>query len=376
MASVIFTYDGWIAVSMIAGEVIAPERLMKRIIIAGMLTIVILYVGANLAYLYMMPIGILSQQKEAVARTVMESIAGPAGGTAIILAVMVSVFGALNGNCLARPRVAFAMARDGLTFSFLGNVHPRFATPWLAMLIQSAAAIGMVLVLREYRHAHHLLRRRRVGRAHLRCRGGVRAAAEDGRCATAVSHARISMGANLLRAGDGDRRDGNRVGGNPGAQLFTDLRIVHCGGRVSCPSCVETMALVVLLRGVNVGGHRTFRPTAMARTLGFDAVSIGAAGTFVIRKPVTRMKIRAEFSRRLPFDADVMICDGSEILRLASGDPFAGQPSGPKVLQFAGVMAKRQHLPKVPLTMPPAGAWSLRIVSVHDRIILGVCRRK
>ena len=150
VASVIWTYDGWIAVSIIAGEVIAPERLMKRIIIAGMLTIVILYVGANLAYLYMMPIGTLSQQKEAIARTVMESIAGPAGGMAIMLAVTVSVFGALNGNCLARPRVAFAMARDGLTFSFLGKVHPRFATPWLAMLIQSAGAIGMVLVLRDF----------------------------------------------------------------------------------------------------------------------------------------------------------------------------------------------------------------------------------
>lgn len=150
VASVIWTYDGWIAVSMIAGEIIAPERLMKRIIIAGMLTIVVLYVGANLAYLYMMPIGILSQQKEAVARTVMESIAGPAGGTAIMLAVLVSVFGALNGNCLARPRVAFAMARDGLSFSFLGKVHPRFATPWVAMLIQSAGAIGMMLVLRDF----------------------------------------------------------------------------------------------------------------------------------------------------------------------------------------------------------------------------------
>ena len=150
VASVIWTYDGWIAVSMIAGEVIAPERLMKRIIIAGMLTIVVLYVGANLAYLYMMPIGVLSQQKEAVARTVMESIAGPAGGIAIILAVMVSVFGALNGNCLARPRVAYAMARDGLTFSFLGKVHARFATPWVSMLIQSAGAIGMMLALRDF----------------------------------------------------------------------------------------------------------------------------------------------------------------------------------------------------------------------------------
>ena len=150
MASVIWTYDGWIAVSMIAGEVVAPERLMKRIIIAGMLTIAVLYVGANLAYLYMVPIDVLSQQKEAVARTVMESSAGPAGGIAIILAVMVSVFGALNGNCLARPRVAYAMARDGLTFSFLGKVHPRFATPWLAMLVQSAGAIAMMLALRDF----------------------------------------------------------------------------------------------------------------------------------------------------------------------------------------------------------------------------------
>lgn len=150
VASVIWTYDGWVAVSMIAGEVVAPERLMKRIIMTGMMTIVVLYIGANLAYAYMMPIGILSQQKEAIARTVMESIAGPAGGVAVMLAVTVSVFGALNGNCLARPRVAFAMARDGLTFSFLGNVHPRFATPWVAMLIPSAGAIGMMLWLRDF----------------------------------------------------------------------------------------------------------------------------------------------------------------------------------------------------------------------------------
>jgi APA family basic amino acid/polyamine antiporter len=79
-----------------------------------------------------------------------QSVFGPAAGTAIMLAVMVSVFGALNGNCLARPRVAFAMARDGLTFSFLGRVHPRFATPWVAMLIQSTGAIGMMLVLRDF----------------------------------------------------------------------------------------------------------------------------------------------------------------------------------------------------------------------------------
>ena len=89
------------------------------------------------------------------------------------------------------------------------------------------------------------------------------------------------------------------------------------------------MALVVFLKGVNVGGHKTFRPSVLAKDLQLDAVSIGAAGTFVIRNPVSRTKLRAEVARRLPFEADVMMCQGSEILQLASADPFAGQPSGP-----------------------------------------------
>ena len=150
VASVIWTYDGWIAVSMIAGEVVAPERLMKRIIIVGMLLIVTLYVGANLAYLYMMPIGVMAQQKQAIARTVMTAIAGPAAGVVIMLAIMTSVFGALNGNLLAKPRVAYAMARDGLTFSFLGKIHPRWSTPWTALVIQGLVAIIMVLVLKDF----------------------------------------------------------------------------------------------------------------------------------------------------------------------------------------------------------------------------------
>ena len=150
MASVVWTYDGWIAVSMIAGEVVAPERLMKRIIITGMLVIVTLYVGANMAYLYMMPVGVMALQKEAVARTVMSAIAGPAGGIAIMLAIMTSVFGALNGNLLAKPRVAYAMARDGLIFSFLGRTHRRWSTPWAALVIQGAVAVIMVLALGDF----------------------------------------------------------------------------------------------------------------------------------------------------------------------------------------------------------------------------------
>lgn len=150
VASVIWTYDGWIAVSMIAGEVVAPEKLMKRVTIVGMLIIVVLYLGANLAYFYMMPLDVMAGQKAAIAPTVMSAIAGPVGGTVILMAIMASVFGALNANLLSKPRVAYAMARDGLTFSFLGWAHRRWATPWTAILVQGLAAIVMVVTLRDF----------------------------------------------------------------------------------------------------------------------------------------------------------------------------------------------------------------------------------
>jgi len=123
---------------------------MKRVTIVGMLIIVALYLGANLAYFYMMPLDVMAEQKAAIARTVMTAIAGPIGGAVILMSIMCSVFGALNANVLAKPRVAYAMARDGLTFPFLGWTHARFATPWAAIVVQGVAAIVMVLALRDF----------------------------------------------------------------------------------------------------------------------------------------------------------------------------------------------------------------------------------
>lgn len=138
------------------------------------------------------------------------------------------------------------------------------------------------------------------------------------------------------------------------------------------------MALVVLLKGVNVGGHRTFRPSVLARELApLDVVNIGAAGTFVVRGSVGPTELRAEFGGRLPFEADVMICNGSDILRLASRDPFAGQASGPDIVRFVSVMAKsRSPSSPIPLDLPAEGEWCLRVLSRQNRFVLGMYRRR
>ena len=137
------------------------------------------------------------------------------------------------------------------------------------------------------------------------------------------------------------------------------------------------MALVVLLRGLNVGGHRTFRPAALAKQLHhLDAVNIGAAGTFVIRRRVARGRLRREIARRLPFDAEIMICEGREILRLLTGGCFARYPVRPDIVRFVSVLSRPTHLaPPLPLQLPSRGRWLLKILARDDRFVLGLYRR-
>ena len=137
------------------------------------------------------------------------------------------------------------------------------------------------------------------------------------------------------------------------------------------------MALVVFLRGINVGGHRTFRPTALTRQLKhLDAVNIGTAGTFVIRRPVTRAQLRAEFARRLPFDAEITICQGREIVRMLSQKHFADQPVRPDIVRFVSVLSKRpRSVPSTPLSLPSSGKWLLKILARDNRFVFGLYRR-
>jgi uncharacterized protein (DUF1697 family) len=137
------------------------------------------------------------------------------------------------------------------------------------------------------------------------------------------------------------------------------------------------MALVVFLRGVNVGGHRTFRPSVLARELSdYDVVSVGAAGTFVVRKPGSRAKFRGELLLRLPFEAEVMICDGRDLVRLETENPFVDEPIGPELVRFVSVLAKASRVRSfLPIMLPPDGQWLLRVTAVKGRFIFGIYRR-
>lgn len=137
------------------------------------------------------------------------------------------------------------------------------------------------------------------------------------------------------------------------------------------------MARVVLLRGVNVGGHRTFRPSGLAEQLRhLGAVNIGAAGTFVIRQPIGRAQLRAEFARRLPFDTEIMICEGREIVRLLSRDLFSDYPARPDIIRFVSVLSKApRQAPSAPMSFPSTGKWLVRVLLRERRFVVGLYRR-
>ncbi|PYR89502.1 MAG: hypothetical protein DMF84_24155 [Acidobacteria bacterium] len=137
------------------------------------------------------------------------------------------------------------------------------------------------------------------------------------------------------------------------------------------------MALIVFLRGVNVGGHRTFRPSILAREMSdYDVVNVGAAGTFVVRKPGSRAKFRTALLRKLPFEAKVVLCDGRDLLRLETENPFAAEPSPSDVVRFVSILSKAGGVrAALPVTFPSHGAWLVRVIASDGQFVFGMYRR-
>jgi len=135
----LFAYDGWTYTSYVAGEMVDPRRDIPRTIFSGMTLVVIIYLLVNLAAAYVLPFAEL-QRSDHVASDIVTRAVGPNGGRLVAAAIMISSIGALNAIVLIFPRIAFAMARDGLFFQSAARVHPRYQTPAVALGVQGTIA--------------------------------------------------------------------------------------------------------------------------------------------------------------------------------------------------------------------------------------------
>lgn len=148
LVSIMWAYDGWADVSFVSGEVRDPQRNLPRALVLGTSAIIVVYLAVNAVYLKLIP---LSQMPGSplVAADAAYVVLGRAGVAFVSAAVMVSAFGALNGSMMAGSRIFYAMAEDRLFFQKLAEVHPRFHTPFGAIVL--AAALGMAYVsVREF----------------------------------------------------------------------------------------------------------------------------------------------------------------------------------------------------------------------------------
>jgi len=142
LIGVLWAYHGWHHLAYAAGEVKNPARVLPRSFFLGMLVVILVYLSANLAYLRVLPLAAMAQDSyQRVAAKTMEILWGPHGAAFVSGLILCSIFGALNGNILGGARACFAMARDRLFFASVGRIHPRFETPYVALLIQCGWSI-------------------------------------------------------------------------------------------------------------------------------------------------------------------------------------------------------------------------------------------
>ena len=137
LSKALFAYDAWNTATFVAEEVRQPHKALPRALLMGSMLVMLIYVLTNVAYMANIPLPQMALIKEnRVAQEVSASLFGGAGNTLIILAILVSTFGCVNGMILGGARVCFAMAKDGLFFRRCGTLHPTRLTPSTALIFQ------------------------------------------------------------------------------------------------------------------------------------------------------------------------------------------------------------------------------------------------
>ena len=145
MVAVLWAYDGWIETTYVGSEIVNPGRNLPRSIILSTIIVIAIYVLTSIAYVYVL--GQPAMARSAlVASDAAQVTIGAAGAALVVIAILISTTGANNGIVLTAARIPYAMARGGLFFRAQGTVHPRFATPTVALVTQGAIASVLALL--------------------------------------------------------------------------------------------------------------------------------------------------------------------------------------------------------------------------------------
>ncbi|MDP2914344.1 MAG: amino acid permease [Candidatus Aminicenantes bacterium] len=140
----LWAYKGWESSTYSAGETKNPQRNIPLGIFIGTAACVVIYLLAQLAYLYVLPAAAIAQS-DRIAADAMAIVVGPVGATIISFIILFSIMGAANQNFLCSPRVYYAMAKDRIFFKQLAAVHPKFLTPHISII--AMGVWSMILIL-------------------------------------------------------------------------------------------------------------------------------------------------------------------------------------------------------------------------------------
>jgi len=155
LVAALWAYDGWNDLNMVAGEIRQPERNIPIALIVGVATVGALYMLVNAAVQFVLPVAAIA----ASARPASDAIGlvwGTLGAGLVSAAMAVSMLVTLNGTIMSGARVPFAVARDRYFFSALAEVHPRFHTPSVAIAVQAALSILLLLLGGNFRQLFSL----------------------------------------------------------------------------------------------------------------------------------------------------------------------------------------------------------------------------
>jgi APA family basic amino acid/polyamine antiporter len=143
LVPIMFAYGGWQNCSFIAGEIRDPARNLARANVVGVAAVVALYLGLNVAYLWLLTPAQVAGSP-ALAADAARAAAGEAGATFVSLLIMLSALGFLSVIVMTGPRLYYAMAADGLFIARAARLHPRWQTPVFALWLQAAVAIALL----------------------------------------------------------------------------------------------------------------------------------------------------------------------------------------------------------------------------------------